>query len=135
MRCVRRTPIWRLAYNKSGSAILVEDTNSELLMVDTKSWAVRKLGLRAGFLRVTGRFQDVVREAEAAAVRAQLIESGLWTALRTRPFSKVPAVDAEPAAIFITAIDTQPLAADPADGGGRDHQGAAGEAGQEEAGL
>ncbi|MCE9686324.1 Na(+)-translocating NADH-quinone reductase subunit A [Shewanella sp. AS16] len=47
-------------------------------------------------------------------VRDNLIESGLWTALRTRPFSKVPAVDASAAAIFVTAIDTQPLAADPA---------------------
>src|SRR5690606_6093831 len=40
-------------------------------------------------------------------------QSGLWTALRTRPYSKVPAVDAVPSSIFVTAIDTQPLAADP----------------------
>lgn len=43
-----------------------------------------------------------------------LVDSGLWTALRTRPYSKVPALDAEPAAIFINAMDTNPLAADPA---------------------
>ncbi|WP_393947733.1 Na(+)-translocating NADH-quinone reductase subunit A [Kluyvera intermedia] len=47
------------------------------------------------------------------AVTAQLIESGLWTAMRTRPFSKTPAPGSEPAAIFVTAIDTNPLAADP----------------------
>lgn len=47
-------------------------------------------------------------------VRGNLQQSGLWTALRTRPFSKVPAVDATPASIFVTAIDTHPLAADPA---------------------
>ena len=47
-------------------------------------------------------------------VRDKLINSGLWTALRTRPYSKVPAVDAIPASIFVTAIDTHPLAADPA---------------------
>ena len=46
-------------------------------------------------------------------VRDALIASGLWTALRTRPFSKVPAVDAVPHSIFVTAIDTNPLAADP----------------------
>ncbi len=46
-------------------------------------------------------------------VRQQLVQSGLWTALRTRPFSKVPAVDAKPSSIFVTAIDTNPLAADP----------------------
>ncbi len=47
-------------------------------------------------------------------VRDQLINSGLWTALRTRPYSKVPAVDSKPSSIFVTAIDTHPLAADPA---------------------
>lgn len=42
-----------------------------------------------------------------------LVASGLWTALRTRPYSKVPALDSAPQALFITAIDTNPLAADP----------------------
>jgi Na+-transporting NADH:ubiquinone oxidoreductase subunit A len=51
---------------------------------------------------------------EPQAVRDNLIQSGLWTALRTRPYSKVPAVDATPSSIFVTAMDTQPLAADPA---------------------
>ena len=46
-------------------------------------------------------------------VRRNLIQSGLWTALRTRPFSKIPAVDAEPFAIFVNAMDTNPLSADP----------------------
>ena len=47
------------------------------------------------------------------AVAAQLIASGLWTAMRTRPFSKTPLPGTTPAAIFVTAIDTNPLAADP----------------------
>jgi Na+-transporting NADH:ubiquinone oxidoreductase subunit A len=42
-----------------------------------------------------------------------LVDSGLWTALRTRPFSKVPAVDSTPIAIFVSAMDTNPLAANP----------------------
>lgn len=54
------------------------------------------------------------RGLAADTVRAQLLESGLWTALRTRPFSKVPAPDHAPAAVFVNAMDTQPLAADPA---------------------
>ncbi|HAF90572.1 MAG TPA: NADH:ubiquinone reductase (Na(+)-transporting) subunit A [Pseudomonas sp.] len=49
----------------------------------------------------------------AEQVRENLQQSGLWTALRTRPYSKVPAVDAMPSSIFVTAIDTHPLAADP----------------------
>lgn len=47
-------------------------------------------------------------------VRENLQQSGMWVALRTRPFSKVPAVDSVPSSIFVTAIDTHPLAADPA---------------------
>jgi len=47
-------------------------------------------------------------------VAQNLQASGLWTALRTRPFSKVPAIDSKPTSIFVTAIDTHPLAADPA---------------------
>lgn len=57
--------------------------------------------------------REQLASVEPQAVRDNLIQSGLWTALRTRPFSKVPAVDAVPSSIFITAIDTQPLAADP----------------------
>ncbi|WP_250462543.1 Na(+)-translocating NADH-quinone reductase subunit A [Microbulbifer litoralis] len=57
---------------------------------------------------------DQLGSLTAEQVRQNLVESGLWTALRTRPFSKVPALDAEPVAVFINAMDTNPLAADPA---------------------
>jgi len=46
-------------------------------------------------------------------VRENLLQSGLWTAFRTRPFSKVPAADGTPHSIFINAMDSNPLAADP----------------------
>lgn len=42
----------------------------------------------------------------------QLVNSGMWTAFRTRPFDKVPAVGSLPHSIFVTAMDTNPLAAD-----------------------
>lgn len=44
----------------------------------------------------------------------QLTASGMWTALRTRPFSKVPSPESSSRSIFVTAMDTNPLAADPA---------------------
>ncbi|MEM7219126.1 MAG: Na(+)-translocating NADH-quinone reductase subunit A [Pseudomonadota bacterium] len=46
------------------------------------------------------------------AIVETLVASGLWPALRTRPFSRVPEIDAEPSAIFVTAMDTNPLAGD-----------------------
>ncbi len=50
----------------------------------------------------------------AEQVKENLVASGLWTTLRTRPYGKTPAIDSTPSAIFVTAIDTRPLAADPA---------------------
>lgn len=44
-------------------------------------------------------------------IREGLVASGLWTAFRTRPYSKVPSLDSVPHSIFVTAMDTNPLAA------------------------
>ena len=60
-----------------------------------------------GFASWRGGTPDSLSDAE---VRALLLESGLWTALRTRPFSRVPAADASPRALFVTAMDTRPHA-------------------------
>ena len=43
-------------------------------------------------------------------VRALLVESGQWAALRARPFGRVADPAGSPHAIFVTAIDTNPLA-------------------------
>ena len=58
-------------------------------------------------------FGDDLHKLTPETVRRQLINSGLWTALRTRPYSKTPAIDTSPDSIFVTAIDTNPLAANP----------------------
>ena len=57
---------------------------------------------------------DELRTIDAGEIREKLLASGLWAGLRTRPYGKVPAPDAEAPSIFITAIETRPLAADPA---------------------
>ena len=46
-------------------------------------------------------------------VSIRLLEAGLWTALRTRPYDKVPDPATVPHSIFVSAMDTSPLAADP----------------------
>lgn len=46
-------------------------------------------------------------------VKETLLASGLWTAFRTRPYSKVPAPDSVPHSIFVTAMDTRPMAVRP----------------------
>ncbi|MDH5675950.1 MAG: Na(+)-translocating NADH-quinone reductase subunit A [Myxococcales bacterium] len=52
-------------------------------------------------------------ELSREQVVALLTESGLWTALRKRPFSKVPSPKDKPTALFVNAMDTNPLAAKP----------------------
>jgi Na+-transporting NADH:ubiquinone oxidoreductase subunit A len=47
-------------------------------------------------------------------IRASLLQSGLWTAFRARPYNRVPLPGTRPRVIFVTAIDTSPGAADPA---------------------
>ena len=47
------------------------------------------------------------------ALRALLQDAGLWMRIRSRPFGRVPSGEARPAAIFVAAADTRPLAADP----------------------
>lgn len=77
--------------------------------------------LQSVVIRIEGNEQVTFDKYDVAAlsqltseqVRKNLQTSGLWTALRTRPFSKVPAVDAIPSSIFVNAMDTNPLAADP----------------------
>ncbi|MBK1705290.1 Na(+)-translocating NADH-quinone reductase subunit A [Halochromatium glycolicum] len=46
-------------------------------------------------------------------VTENLLAAGAWLAFRTRPFSMIPPPDSNPAALFVTAIDTHPLAPDP----------------------
>ncbi|MCU7553712.1 Na(+)-translocating NADH-quinone reductase subunit A [Alteromonas sp. ASW11-19] len=62
-------------------------------------------------------FDKIAADKIAATPREQLqttlVDSGMWTAFRTRPYSKSPALDSVPHSIFVTAMDTNPLAADP----------------------
>ncbi len=51
--------------------------------------------------------------ASADEIRKTMQESGAWSAIRTRPYSKVPEADAIPDGIFIKAIDTDPLSINP----------------------
>ena len=57
---------------------------------------------------------EQISELTGEQVRENLLASGLWTAFRTRPYSKIPASDSSPASIFVTAMDSEPLSFDPA---------------------
>ena len=54
--------------------------------------------------------EDQLKSLDPEKVKTNLIESGLWTALRARPFGKVANPANNPHSLFITAMDTNPLA-------------------------
>lgn len=57
---------------------------------------------------------EEARSLGSEAIRSQLVASGQWTALRARPYGKVADPASDPSGLFITAMDTHPLAPDPA---------------------
>lgn len=78
--------------------------------------------LQSVVVRVEGDRQEQFecwRDADIATgdrerVIAQLLKSGLWPAIKTRPYGKTPGPQSEPHSIFVNAMDTRPLAPDPA---------------------
>ena len=64
-----------------------------------------------------GRFRHdhaaAANGADGIALRSLIQDSGLWRALRSRPFGRMPAPGERPAAIFVMAVDTRPMAPDP----------------------
>jgi Na+-transporting NADH:ubiquinone oxidoreductase subunit A len=61
------------------------------------------------FASFTGRPVDALAGDD---VRALLLESGLWTALRARPYGRIADPGRAPRSIFVTATDTHPHAPD-----------------------
>ena len=60
------------------------------------------------------RYDDAALTSLAReSIVENLVNSGLWTALRTRPFSKVPSPESTPSALFINLMDSNPLALQP----------------------
>ncbi len=63
-------------------------------------------------LQFTAHGPDALGGLSREAVVEQLLNSGAWTGIRTRPFSRVPDPTTAPHSIFVTAMDSSPLAAD-----------------------
>lgn len=63
----------------------------------------------------SGEIVDGINNADLTPeiLRARLLDSGLWTAFRTRPYSRIPASDAQARSIFVTACETRPLSGSP----------------------
>lgn len=113
---------------KLGQALFTDKKNPGVLFTSPGAGTVKAIhrGEKRALLSVVIELKgaakvsfDQFKESDlvnltAEQVKQNLVASGLWTTLRTRPYGKTPAIDSTPSAIFVTAMDTRPLAADPA---------------------
>lgn len=79
------------------------------LVIDLSNADRSERGDQVRLSSFTGRHPSALRDD---GVRELLIESGLWTGLRVRPFSRVADPQVRPRSVFVTAMDTDPLAPD-----------------------
>ena len=108
----------------------------QLLFTDKKTPGIKYTSPGAGTISAINRgerrvFQSIVIELDGDDAETfssydslnsiprdeivrNLVESGQWTSIRTRPFTKVPELEAVPHSIFVTAMDSRPHAPDPA---------------------
>ena len=112
---------------KLGQPLLADRGNPEILFTAPGGGIVRAInrGPRRALLSVVidldgdeevtfeNFAEDELKSLGRERIVAQLLASGLWTALRTRPFSRLADPQAAPRSIFVTATDSNPLAALP----------------------
>ncbi len=110
---------------KLGQPVFTDKKNEGVTYVAPATGTVREVnrGAKRRFLSLIidvedgdeqefGSHRDL-NALDRAMVENQLVSAGLFQAFRTRPYSKVPVIGSEADAIFVTATDTNPLAADP----------------------
>ncbi|MCF7825470.1 MAG: Na(+)-translocating NADH-quinone reductase subunit A [Candidatus Marinimicrobia bacterium] len=111
---------------KRGSVLFVDKNNPEILFRSPAAGTVREVvrGERRVIQRViidvAGDAAEKFESFTAAQVdafsstqaREILLKGGLWPVIRQRPFSRIANLEAVPKAIFISAVDSAPLAAE-----------------------
>jgi len=110
-----------------GQALLTDKSNPEALFTSPGCGEIvaihrgERRSLQSVVVRLDGDEEEIFASHDRSALtkldrdeaREALLTSGLWTSFRTRPFGRIPNANAVPHSIFVTAIDTNPLAADP----------------------
>jgi len=109
-----------------GQPLFTDKANPEVLIVAPGSGTVHsiqrgaKRAFQAVIIDLDGKdepfVEPVIGPLEGIApetIRQHLLQAGLWCSFLTRPFGKIPRADAIPASLFVTAIDSNPLAPDP----------------------
>ncbi len=112
---------------KRGTPLFEDKKNKGVVIVSPAAGTVSainrgaKRALISVVVDVSGDAAELVDVAKGAdlnsitgdTIREAMQQGGLWTAFRTRPYSKIPTVDALPHSIFVNAMDTNPLSVEP----------------------
>lgn len=104
---------------KAGTPVLHDKTNPEIKVVSPVNGTLKAIvrGERRKILRVEIEAENSdtrFKVADTSDLRAAMAASGLWSLLRQLPYGIVPALDSTPRDIFVTSLDTAPLALDSA---------------------
>ena len=110
----RGTPLF--CHKDAPDAMMVAPLTGKVVAINRGARRVlQSVVIEVSDINDTGVDFSGVGDAETAeGVTAKLCAAGLWTAFRTRPYSKMPEPGTKPEAIFVTAMDSDPLAADAA---------------------
>ncbi|MCP5120591.1 MAG: NADH:ubiquinone reductase (Na(+)-transporting) subunit A, partial [bacterium] len=106
----KKTPGVHYTAPASGQVVAInrgERRRLQSLLIDLDQSELGGGADTVAFESYTGRHPKELRRQQ---VKDLLIESGMWTALRTKPYSKVPKPDTAPRSVFVQAMDTNPLA-------------------------
>ena len=113
---------------KLGQALFEDKKNPGVVFTSPASGQVVSInrGAKRAFKSVIVRCTDSQEAVEFDAlnprdivasnkdkIKSLLLDSGLWTAIRTRPFGLVPKPDSQTNSIFVSAMDTNSLSPDP----------------------
>jgi Na+-transporting NADH:ubiquinone oxidoreductase subunit A len=104
---------------KAGQALLFDKNLNELAHISPVSGKVKQIirGDKRAFIGIVVSIEDgepfsvKMGSSTRDEICATLIDSGLWTSIKSRPFGSVANPALSPSAIFITAMDTRPYAA------------------------
>lgn len=109
---------------KAGTAIFYDKYNEKVKFTSPVSGTITAINrgpkrvIEEIVIESDGKFeyeefqQANPNDLDVETIKGQLLESGLWPAIRRRPFEVIARPEDKPKAIFISGFDTHPLAPD-----------------------
>ena len=101
---------------KIGSPLFFDKKNDKVLYVSSCSGIVKDIVF--GPRRIVEKIEiendgkNDFQQFNKDITKDNLLQSGLWTYIRQKPFSKIPHSDSNPKSIFISVMPTEPFALD-----------------------